>query len=86
MSQQKLVELFKQIDTHRDASLLESEKSNQLNEIIESLEQQQVNPDAFDQYSTLSDNLSEVANEYAQEHPELSKVLTMINEILVNFR
>ena len=87
MSRQELHDHLAQLKAERDKlDVVDSEYRQRLDEIIESLEQQKLFPDTFDQYSTLASQIRDLVIEYEAEHPKTKAVLDGIQEIIQNFR
>ena len=87
MSRQELHDLLVQLEQERQQhDPVSSEKNHRLDELIESLEQQKLYPEDFDQYSALSNQIKEYLIEYENQHPAISAVLKSISQVLHNFR
>jgi len=87
MSNQELHDFLKQLKEHRDsADLVDSEYKQRLDEIVESLEQQKLYPDSFDQYSVLAEEAKALMANFEAEHPTIASVLDGIHRVLNNFR
>lgn len=87
MSREKLHDLLVQLKERRQgADIVDGEYNQRLDEIVESLEQQQLYPDSFDQYSSLSEQLASLVRDYEKEHPTLKSILDSIHQLLNNFR
>lgn len=78
-----LVELEKQ---RRQLDPVVVEQNHRLDELIESLEQQKIYPDDYDQYTALDSQVSQLIDEYEQNHPTFAAVLKSISQVLNNFR
>jgi hypothetical protein len=87
MSNQELHDYLKQLkDQRRGADFVDGEYQQLLDEIVESLEQQQLYPDTFDQYSALTEQVKTIIADYEAEHPAIASLLDGIHGILNNFR
>jgi len=87
MSQQELHDLLVQLEHQRkQLDPISSEQNHRLDDLIESLEQQKLYPDDFDQYSALGTEISDFLIEYESQHPALAVVLKSISQILNNFK
>ncbi len=87
MSEKGLHDLLAQLKEQRHGTeLVDSEYQQRLDEIIESLEQQQLYPDTFDQYSILGDQVRNIVLDYEVEYPAIRMVLDSIHRILDNFK
>ena len=87
MSQEKLHDLMVQLREQRSGTdIVDSEYNQRLDEIIESLEQQKLLPDTFDQYSSLSEQVKMLIQDYETEHPTFKAVLSGIQQVLNSFR
>ena len=87
MSRQELHDYLTQLKEERKKlDLVDSEYQLRLDEIIESLEQQRLYPDTFDQYSTLGDQVRNLLIDYEADHPAVKAVLDGIHEIIRNFK
>lgn len=87
MSQEKLHDLIVELRTQRSSTdIVDSEYNQRLDEIIESLEQQRLYPDTFDQYSNLSEQVKTLIQDYETEHPAFKAVLSGIQQVLNSFR
>lgn len=87
MSRQELHDLLAQLKQERDSSdLVDNEHKMRLEEIIESLEQQKLYPDTFDQFSVLSDQIQTLFDDLESEHPSIRALLTAMGQLLHNFR
>ena len=87
MSQSELHDHLARLKTERDQATIEdSEYQMRLDEIVEALEQQAVHPEAFDQYSTLSDQVRDMVIDYEADHPAIRIVLNSLHDLLQNFR
>lgn len=87
MSNKDLHDLLSQLKEQRHGTdLVDSEYQQRLDEIVESLEQQKLYPDTFDQYSLLGDEIRNFVLDYEAEHPAIRTVLDSIHRILDNFR
>jgi hypothetical protein len=87
MSNQELHDFLKQLKEQRKATdLVDSEYQLRLDEIVESLEQQQLYPDSFDQYSVLAEEAKALMASYEAEHPAIASLLDGIHKVLNNFR
>ena len=87
MSQQGLHDLLVQLkDERSSADLVDSEHQQRLDEIVESLEQQRLYPDKFDQYSTLNEQVRLLMLEFQADHPAVSAVLKSVHQLLNNFK
>jgi len=70
----------------KNADIVDSEYQQRLDEIIESLEQQKLYPDSFDQYSALQEQVGELLLNYETEHPVMQSILKGIQQLLNNFK
>jgi hypothetical protein len=87
MSNQELHDFLTQLKEQRHGpDLVDSEYQQRLDEIVESLEQQQLYPDTFDQYSALAEQVKALMVGYEAEHPLIASLLNGIHRILNNFR
>ncbi len=87
MSRRELHDLLVQLENERKQfDIVDQEQRQRLDEIIESLEQQKLYPENFDQYSNLSSQLREMILEYENQHPSLTNVLNSIAQVLRNFK
>ena len=87
MSKEKLHDLLAQLKEQRNsADLVDGEYRQCLDEIVESLEQQELYPDSFDQYSNLSEQVRGIVLDYGREHPAIRSILEGIHQLLNNFR
>jgi hypothetical protein len=87
MSKNELHDCLTQLKEQRHGSdLVDTEYQQRLDEIVESLEQQQLYPDTFDQYSALAEQVKALMIGYETEHPVISSLLGGIHRILNNFR
>ena len=87
MSNKDLHDLLTQLKEQRHGTDIEdSEYQQRLDDIVESLEQQKLYPDSFDQYSVLGDQVRDLVLDYEAEHPAIRAVLDSIHRILDNFR
>jgi uncharacterized protein involved in exopolysaccharide biosynthesis len=87
MSNQQLHDLLTQLKEQRHGTdLVDSEYQQRLDDIVDSLEQQQLYPDTFDQYSALTEQVKALMADYEAEHPMIASLLDGIQGILNNFR
>ena len=87
MSKEGLHDLLAQLKQERSsADIVDSEHQLLLDEIVESLEQQQLYPDSFDQYSSLNEQIRIMVVNFQEEHPEIKRILDSLHRILNNFR
>ena len=87
MSREQLHDLLAQLKEQRKGvDLVDGEYYQRLDEIVESLEQQQLYPDTFDQYSILGEQVRELIHDYELEHPAFKSILDSIHQLLNNFR
>ena len=87
MSSQQLHDLLSQLKLEREnGDMVDSEYQLRLDEIIESLEQQKMYPEAFDQYSRLGDQVRTLFEDMESHHPSIRVLLDGIHELLQNFR
>ena len=87
MSSKDLHDLLDRLKLERENSdMVDGEYQLRLDEIIESLEQQKLYPESFDQYSTLSDQVKELFVDLEAKHPSIHSVLDGIHDVLLNFR
>ena len=87
MSRQELHDLLVQLEQQRQQlDPISSEQNHRLDDLIESLEQQKLYPNDFDQYSALGTQISDLLIEYENQHPALAIVLKSISQVLNNFK
>ena len=87
MSRQELHDLLVELEQKRgELDPVSSEQNHRLDELIESLEQQKLYPDDFDQYTALATKLKEMMLEYETGHPTFAAVLKSISQVLNNFK
>jgi hypothetical protein len=87
MSNQDLHDFLTQLKEQRKGSgIVDTEYQNRLDEIVESLEQQVLYPDTFDQYSALAEQVSGLMVDFEAEHPVIGSLLSGIHRLLNNFR
>ena len=87
MSRQELHDLLAQLKQQRHSvDWVDSEHQQRLDEIVESLEQQKLYPDAFDQYSGLNQQIKDLVLDYEAAHPAISKILSSLQQLLHNFK
>ena len=87
MSQQELHDLLVQLEHERQQfDVVDGEQNHRLDEIIESLEQQKLYPEDFDQYSVLFSSIHDAVSEYESQHPSVANVLNSIAQVLRNFK
>ncbi|MFT6100447.1 MAG: hypothetical protein ACJAYF_003005 [Arenicella sp.] len=87
MSNQDLHDFLTQLKEQRKGSgIVDTEYQNRLDEIVESLEQQVLYPDTFDQYSALAEQISGLMVDFEAEHPVIGSLLSGIHRLLNNFR
>ncbi len=87
MSRQELHDLLVELEKQRSQlDPVSSEQNHRLDELIESLEQQKLYPGTFDQYSTLSDQIRDIAIDYESNHPTMATILNSISNLLNNFK
>ena len=87
MSNQDLHDFLTQLkDQRHGTDLVDSEYQKRLDEIVESLEQQILYPDTFDQYSALTEQVKALMLDYQAEHPAIASLLDGVHRILNNFR
>ncbi len=87
MSSQELHDLLEKLKAERETGdLIDSEYKQRLDEIIESLEQQKLDPGAFDQYSNLGDQIQQLLEEFESRHPAAQIVLSGIKQVLQSFK
>jgi len=87
MSRQELHDLLSQLKQERiSGDIVESEHQQRLDEIIESLEQQKLYPDTFDQYSSLDQQIRELVRNYEAEHPTVQAILNSVQQVLNSFK
>jgi hypothetical protein len=87
MSNQDLHDVLTQLkEQQHGTDLVDSEYQKRLDEIVESLEQQILYPDTFDQYSALPEQVKALMVDYQAEYPVISSLLDGIHRILNNFR
>jgi len=86
MSRQELHDLLVELEKQREQlDPVSSEQNHRLDGLIESLEQQKLYPEDFDQY-TLTTQVKEILLEYENQHPAFAAVLKSISQVLQNFR
>ena len=86
MSKEGLHDLLEELKEERNtADIVDVEYQQLLDEIVESLEQQQLYPDSFDQYSSLTEQVKKMVIAYQEEHPEIKRVLNSVQQLLSNF-
>jgi len=87
MSRQELHDLLVELEKQREQlDPVSSEQNHRLDGLIESLEQQKLYPEDFDQYTTLTTQVKEILLEYENQHPAFAAVLKSISQVLQNFR
>lgn len=87
MSNQELHDFLTQLKEQRKGTgIVDTEYQNRLDEIVESLEQQALYPDTFDQYSALAEQVSGLMVDFEAEHPVIGSLLDGIHRLLNNFR
>ena len=87
MSKQELHDLLLKLENERKQfDVIDQEQRQRLETIVESLEQQQLYPDAFDQYSTLQTQLDDAILEFENLHPSIASVLNNIARVLNSFK
>ena len=87
MSQQELHDLLVQLEHQRQQlDPISSEQNHRLDDLIESLEQQKLYPDDFDQYSALGTQVNDLLIDYENQHPAFALVLKSISQVLNNFK
>jgi len=87
MSQEELHDLVVQLREQRgSADIVDGEYNQRLDEIIESLEQQRLYPDTFDQYSNLVEQVKNLVQDFEAEHHTFKAILDSIHQLLNNFR
>ncbi len=87
MSRRELHDLLVELELKRSQlDPVSSEQNHRLDELIESLEQQKLYPDDFDQHTALVTQLKEIMLEYENQHPALTAVLKSISQVLQNFK
>ena len=87
MSKQELHDLLLTLEKEREQfDIVDQEQRQRLEAIVESLEQQQLYPDAFDQYSTLKTQLEDAILEYEHLHPSIASLLNNIARVLNSFK
>jgi len=87
MSNQDLHDFLTQLKEQRKGTgMVDTEYQNRLDEIVESLEQQVLYPDTFDQYSALAEQVSGLMVDFEAEHPVIGSLLDGIHRLLNNFR
>ncbi len=86
MTQEQLHDLLRELDAARgQADPVDGERHQRLDELVESLEQQRLYPDDFDQYSALADQTRDIVLEIEADHPAIANVLNAISGVLRNF-
>ncbi len=87
MSNQDLHDFLTQLKEQRKGSgIVDTEYQNRLDEIVESLEQQALYPDTFDQHSALAEQVSGLMVDFEAEHPVIGSLLSGIHRLLNNFQ
>ena len=87
MSRQELHDHLARLKEEREKlDVVDSEYQLRLDEIIESLEQQRLYPESFDQYSPLGDQVRNLLIDYEADHPAVKAVLDGIHEFIRNFK
>jgi hypothetical protein len=87
MSNQDLHDFLARLKEQRSGTgMVDIEYQKRLDEIVESLEQQVLYPDTFDQYSVLAEQVSALMLDYETEHPVIGSLLDGVHRILNNFR
>lgn len=87
MSTQQLHDMLVELEKQRQQlDPVMTEQNHRLDELIESLEQQKLYPDDFDQYAALDTQINQLISEYENNHPTFSAVLKSISQVLNNFR
>lgn len=87
MSSQELHDLLVQLEQERNQlDPVYQEQHQRLEELVESLEQQKLYPDDFDQFSALSSQVSEMVSDFETNHPSVAAVLDGISRVLQNFK
>lgn len=87
MSSQELHDLLVQLEQERNQlDPVYQEQHQRLEELVESLEQQKLYPDDFDQFSALSSQVSEMVSDFEANHPSVAAVLDGISRVLQNFK
>ncbi len=87
MSRQALHDLLAQLKQQRHCvDLVDSEYQQRLDEIVESLEQQKLYPETFDQYSGLNRQIKDFMLDYEAAHPTISNLLSSLQQLLHNFK
>ncbi|MBX2869519.1 MAG: hypothetical protein KTR18_12630 [Acidiferrobacterales bacterium] len=85
MSQEQLHKLLDQLkEEHAGIEMLEQEYRSKLDAFLESLEQQKLYPEEFDQFSTLESQARELAAGYASQFPKTSALFISIAKTLEN--
>ena len=87
MSSQELHDLLVQLEQERNQlDPVLQEQNLRLEQLVESLEQQKLYPEDFDQFSALSTQVSEMVTEFESNHPSVAAVLESISRVLQNFK
>jgi len=87
LSSQELHDLLVQLEQERNQlDPVYQEQHQRLEELVESLEQQKLYPDDFDQFSALSSQVSEMVSDFETNHPSVAAVLDGISRVLQNFK
>jgi septal ring factor EnvC (AmiA/AmiB activator) len=87
LSSQELHDLLVQLEQERNQlDPVYQEQHQRLEELVESLEQQKLYPDDFDQFSALSSQVSEMVSDFEANHPSVAAVLDGISRVLQNFK
>ncbi len=85
MTQTQLHNLLDQLkDEHAGVEMIEHEHKAKLESLVESLEQQKIYPDDFDQFSALGTQAHELAEEYEQQFPKTAALLKSIAQTIEN--
>jgi septal ring factor EnvC (AmiA/AmiB activator) len=87
LSSQELHDLLVQLEQERSQlDPVYQEQHQRLEELVESLEQQKLYPDDFDQFSALASQVKEMVSEFEANHPSVAAVLDGISRVLQNFK
>lgn len=85
MTQVQLHNLLAELKSDQTSGeMVEHEHKVKLEALVESLEQQEIYPDDFDQFSTLGTQAQELAQEYEQQFPKISALLKSIAQTIEN--
>ncbi|MGI9316423.1 MAG: DUF4404 family protein [bacterium] len=87
MSSQELHDLLVQLEQERNQlDPVHQEQHQRLDQLVESLEQQKLYPEDFDQFSALSTQVNEMVNDFETNHPSVAAVLEGLSRVLQSFK